>query len=148
MKDILSGDNMTITLTLSPKSDTKEKSSSSSDMSDKDKGDDSSSLITPIDGCTTIVVWFSAQGHTKSVAQKVVDVAGADEYEIVPEIPYTAADLNYNNDNSRANIEQNNPETRPAISGTLPDMGKYDTILLGYPIWWGKAPRENETAYF
>ena len=141
LKDILSGDNMTITLTLSPKSDTKEKSSSSSDMSDKDKDDDSSSLMTPIDGCTTIVVWFSAQGHTKSVAQKVVDAAGADEYEIVPEIPYTAADLNYNNDNSRANIEQNDPETRPAISGMLPDMGKYDTILLGYPIWWGKAPR-------
>ena len=147
LKELLSGTDMTITLTLSPGADSVSRDGILSDQNgDGDplsggEGGNSGSPGETTDGNKTIVVWFSAQGHTKAVAQKILEASSADEYEIVPAIPYTEADLNYNSDTSRANIEQNNGETRPAISGTFPDLGKYDTILLGYPIWWGKAPK-------
>ena len=62
-------------------------------------------------------------------------------YEIVPEEPYTEADLNYNDDNSRSTIEMNDPSARPAISGSVENMEQYDIVFIGYPIWWGEAPR-------
>lgn len=61
-------------------------------------------------------------------------------YEIVPQEPYTAADLNYNNSESRAAREKNDPSCRPAVAGGVNGMERYDTVLLGYPIWWGQAP--------
>ncbi|MDE6747387.1 MAG: flavodoxin, partial [Oscillospiraceae bacterium] len=64
-----------------------------------------------------------------------------DIYEIVPETPYTAADLNYNDSKSRSTIEMNDPNSRPAISGSVENMGQYDIVFIGYPIWWGDAPR-------
>ena len=65
----------------------------------------------------------------------------ADLYEIVPEEPYTREDLNYSNSDCRANREQNDPDARPAISGTLENPEDYDVVFLGYPIWWGQAPK-------
>ena len=62
-------------------------------------------------------------------------------YRIEPEEPYTSADLNYNNSSSRANREQNDPSARPAIAGSLENLSDYDIVFLGYPIWWGKAPK-------
>ena len=62
-------------------------------------------------------------------------------YEIVPAEPYTAADLNYNDRKSRTSIEMDDEACRPAITGELPDLTGYDTVLIGYPIWWGDAPR-------
>ena len=90
---------------------------------------------------TSMVVYFSATGTTKAEAELIARQTGAALYEITPEEPYSAADLNYNNDGCRANCEQNDDAARPAISGELPDLTNVDTIYLGYPIWWGKAPK-------
>ena len=88
-----------------------------------------------------LVVYFSATGTTKGVAEKLAEGLSADLYEIVPEEPYTDDDLNYNNSRSRTSIEMDDPACRPAIAGELPDLTAYDTIFIGYPIWWGDTPR-------
>lgn len=87
-----------------------------------------------------LVVYFSATGATKPLAEYAADTLNADIYEIVPEVPYTEADLAYYT-NGRADREQNDSSARPAISGNVKNMEQYDTILLGYPIWHGQAPR-------
>ena len=91
-------------------------------------------------GGKVLVAYFSATGNTRSVAEKVAEATGGDLFEIVPAQPYTAADLNYNTD-CRANAEQNDPDARPAISSTVENMERYDAVLIGYPIWWGRAPK-------
>ena len=88
-----------------------------------------------------LVVYFSATGTTRGVAEKLAEGLGADVYEIVPQEPYTDADLNWNNSKSRTSIEMNDEACRPAIAGELPDLTAYDTVLVGYPIWWGDTPR-------
>ncbi len=88
----------------------------------------------------TLVVYFSCTGTTELVAEYMMETLGADIYEIVPENPYTEADLAYYT-NGRADQEQNDPDARPAISGGVENMDTYDTIILGYPIWHGQAPR-------
>ncbi len=70
-----------------------------------------------------------------------MDALNADLYEITPAVPYTSADLDYGDDNSRSSIEMNDPSSRPAISGSVSNMGQYDIVFVGYPIWWGEAPR-------
>lgn len=92
-----------------------------------------------------LVVYFSATGNTRTLAESAAKALSADVYEIVPEQPYTSADLNYNDKSSRTTKEQNDSEARPAIKGEQPDLGKYDTIVLAYPIWWGQAPRIVDT---
>lgn len=87
-----------------------------------------------------LVVYFSCTGTTELVAEYVTEILGADSYQIVPENPYTEADLAYYT-NGRADQEQNDPDARPAISGGVENMDTYDTIILGYPIWHGQAPR-------
>lgn len=96
---------------------------------------------TKADGKQVLVAYFSATNTTEGVAEYVADVLGADLYEIVPEDPYTDADLNYNDNNSRSTIEMNDPSARPAISGSVENMEQYDIVFIGYPIWWGEAPR-------
>lgn len=91
-------------------------------------------------GTKTLVVYFSCTGTTELVVEYVKEILGADIYEIVPENPYTEADLAYYT-NGRADQEQNDPDVRPAISGGVENMDTYDTIILGYPIWHGQAPR-------
>ena len=88
-----------------------------------------------------LVAYFSATGTTEGVAEHIANGLNADIYEIVPEDPYTDADLNYNDNNSRTTIEMNDPSARPAISGSVDNMDQYDIVFLGYPIWWGEAPR-------
>ena len=88
----------------------------------------------------TLVVYFSCTGTTELVAEYMTEILGADSYQIVPENPYTEADLAYYT-NGRADQEQNDPDVRPAISGGVENMDTYDTIILGYPIWHGQAPR-------
>ena len=88
-----------------------------------------------------LVAYFSCTGTTKAVAEKIAELTGGDLYEIVPSDPYTAADLNYNNNNCRANREMNDPSARPAIAGAGIDFSAYDTVIIGYPIWWGTIPR-------
>lgn len=92
-----------------------------------------------------LVVYFSATGTTKGVAQKIASALGADIYEIKPAQPYTADDLNYSDSNSRSTREQNDSAARPAISGSAPSFAGYDRIYIGYPIWWGEEPRIMDT---
>ena len=89
---------------------------------------------------TAVVVVFSATGNTRGVAGKIAALTGADLREIVPAQPYTDADLNYSDGGSRTSKEQNDPDARPEIAEEISLEG-YDTVYLGYPIWWGKAPR-------
>lgn len=88
-----------------------------------------------------LVAYFSCTNNTEGIAKHILNAVDADEYEIVPEIPYTTADLNYSNSSCRANLEQNDASARPAISGGVSNMEDYDIIFLGYPIWWGQAPK-------
>ena len=92
-------------------------------------------------GSKVLVVYFSATGTTKKVAENIANGLNADIYEIVPEEPYTDDDLNYNDNNSRSTIEMNDPDSRPAISGSVENMEQYTTVFIGYPIWWYDAPR-------
>lgn len=88
-----------------------------------------------------IVVYFSATGNTEKVAEFISDCVDGTLYEIQPQVPYTAADLDYNNNNSRATTEQRNPDARPVIGGDKVNLENYDVVFIGYPIWWGKAPK-------
>ena len=94
---------------------------------------------------TTLVVYFSVTGNTKTIAENIAEGLQADIYEIVPEEPYTDADLNYNDNSSRSTQEMNDSSARPGISGTIENFEQYTTIYLGYPIWWGEAPRILDT---
>ncbi|MDO5398163.1 MAG: flavodoxin [bacterium] len=88
-----------------------------------------------------LVVYFSGTGNTKALAETIAETSGADIFEIVPEVPYTSADLNYNDNNCRANREMNDETARPAIANSIENIDEYDTIFIGYPIWWGTMPR-------
>ncbi len=88
-----------------------------------------------------LVAYFSATGTTRGVAEKIADATGGKLYEIAPSQPYTQEDLAYGNSSCRANNEQNSATARPAISGSVQDMAKYEVVYLGYPIWWSKAPK-------
>lgn len=93
------------------------------------------------DTVKVLVAYFSATNTTEGVAKTIADSLGADLYEIIPEQPYTDADLDYHDDKSRSTIEMNDPNARPAISGSVENMVQYDIVFIGYPIWWGEAPR-------
>lgn len=93
----------------------------------------------------TLVVYFSATGTTKGVAEKIAALTGAEIQEIVPAEPYTAEDLNYNDHSTRATVEQNTPDARPEIADGVMDLSGYDVIYVGYPIWWGEEPRIMDT---
>lgn len=93
----------------------------------------------------TLVAWFSATGETARAAGALARAAQADRYEIRPAQPYTAADLNWRDGRSRSSVEMRNPACRPALAGALPDLSRYDTVFVGFPIWWYEAPRIIET---
>ena len=92
-----------------------------------------------------LVAYFSASGVTKSYAEKLAKAADADLFEIKPEVPYTKADLDWMDKNSRSTVEMKNPDSRPEIAEKLADMAKYDTVFLGFPIWWYVAPTIVDT---
>ena len=100
----------------------------------------------PIPGLETgtngsvLMAYFSCTGTTEGIAEGIADITGASTFRIEAEEPYTAADLDYNVD-CRANREQNNPKARPAIKSMPDGLDRYDVVFLGYPIWWGEAPR-------
>ncbi len=97
------------------------------------------------EGGKILVAYFSVTNNTEGVAQKLVDGLGADLYEITPDQPYTDEDLDYGNSKSRTSVEMDDPSARPAISGSVENMEQYDVVFIGYPIWWGKAPRIMST---
>ena len=88
-----------------------------------------------------LVAYFSATGTTKRAAERLAKAAGADLFEIKPAAPYTGADLNWTDKKSRSSVEMNDPDSRPEIAGAIPDMADYDTVFIGFPIWWYTAPR-------
>ena len=88
----------------------------------------------------TLVVYFSATGTTKAAAQKLANEFNADLYEIVPEQPYSSADLNCRDKNSRSTIEMKDKSSRPAIKGCCENIADYDTVWIGFPVWWYTAP--------
>lgn len=90
---------------------------------------------------STIVVYFSQTGTTAAIGDTIADILSADKYVIEAKIPYTAADLNYNDNSTRATVEQRDSNARPEIAGVLPNLSSYDTVYIGYPIWWGQAPK-------
>ncbi|MCQ4022495.1 MULTISPECIES: flavodoxin [unclassified Ruminococcus] len=92
-------------------------------------------------GKKVLVAYFSATGTTKKLAEYAADAMDAELYEIVPQQPYTSADLDYGDKNSRSTKEMNDPGTRPEINGSVENMADYDIVFIGYPIWWGEAPR-------
>lgn len=96
-------------------------------------------------GKDVLVVYFSATGTTKGVAEKIADITGADIYEIVAAQEYTSDDLNYNDPDSRTSLEQNDPSMRPEIGSDEISFDGYSTIFIGYPIWWGQEPRIMDT---
>lgn len=97
----------------------------------------------PDEGAKILIAYFSATNNTEGIANHIKAILGddADLYEIVPETPYTSADLNYGDSSSRTTAEQNDANARPAISGGVENMEQYDVVFLGYPIWWGQAPK-------
>lgn len=92
-------------------------------------------------GTRVAVIYFSCTGNTRTAAERIRDLTGADLMELVPEQPYTSQDLDYNDESCRANQEQKDPAARPRIAGQPLDLSQYGTIYLGYPIWQGTAPR-------
>ena len=93
----------------------------------------------------TLVAYFSATGNTAKVAEKLAKVVEADLFEIKPEQVYTDADLNWRNEKSRSSIEMNDKTSRPAIANKVADMSQYDTVFVGFPIWWGREPSIIDT---
>ena len=88
-----------------------------------------------------LVAYFSNTNNTERIAKHLEAILDADLYQITPEVPYTAADLNYNDPECRANREQSDDSARPAISGSTGSLADYDIVFLGYPIWHGQAPK-------
>ena len=87
-----------------------------------------------------LVAYFSASGVTEKLAKNLAQAVNADLYEIKPEKPYTSADLDWRDKNSRSSVEMNDKTFRPAVSVKLENMLEYDTIYVGFPIWWYVAP--------
>ena len=87
-----------------------------------------------------LVVYFSATGTTKDAAQQLAEVTGADLHEIKPEQPYTDADLDWNDKQSRSSVEMQDKHSRPAITGKLQNMQEYNVVYVGFPIWWYTCP--------
>ena len=88
-----------------------------------------------------LVAYFSAGGVTAKLAKRLAEAIGADLHEIQPEIPYTDADLDWMNKKSRSSVEMSDPSSRPEIAEKIPHLADYDTVFLGFPIWWYVAPR-------
>ncbi|MDO4217174.1 MAG: flavodoxin [Bacteroidales bacterium] len=88
----------------------------------------------------SLVAYFSATGNTKKAAQMVAQVSGGELFEIVPQQPYSEADLDWTNKDSRSSVEMNNKSSRPTIASKVENIEQYEVIYVGFPIWWGIAP--------
>ena len=105
----------------------------------------SQQTVTTVQNNNTFVIYFSATGNTETVANYIADTLNADIYQIIPEQQYTSEDLDWTENSSRVNAEHNDPDFRPEIAGELPELSNYDTVFIGYPIWWGEAPNIVKT---
>lgn len=110
-----------------------------------DTAEDTKIVNNETDSVKIAVVYFSGTGNTKTIAETIAEETGADIFEIIPTQAYTEEDLNYNDDNCRANKEQNDDTARPEISNDLSATTEYDIVYLGHPIWWETVPRIIQT---
>ena len=92
-----------------------------------------------------LVAYFSASGVTAKLAEKLAEATGGDLFEIAPAEPYSAADLDWTDKKSRSTLEMNDEACRPAIAGEVADMAGYDTVFVGFPVWWYVEPRIIDT---
>ena len=115
-------------------------SGGSNSSSSQESSSDKSGTIDPGDG-NILVAYFSVTNNTEKIANYAKEHLGSDIFEIVPKQEYTAEDIAYNNSDCRANKEQNDASSRPEIKFSIDDISQYDTIVLGYPIWWSQAPK-------
>lgn len=92
-----------------------------------------------------LVAYFSASGTTAAVAKELAEAVGADLYEIAPAVPYTNADLDWTNKKSRSSVEMNDASSRPAIAAPVVNFDQYDTVFVGFPVWWYVEPRIIDT---
>lgn len=93
-----------------------------------------------LDNPKTLVAYFSATGTTADAAGKLAKITGGELFEIAPATPYTDADLDWHDKQSRSSVEMNDPKSRPALKGKKENMAAYEVVYIGYPIWWGVAP--------
>ena len=128
----------TVTLTKDDTSGQPDKTPVTPDNNAEQSPSDNSETQT---GTKSLVAYFSVTGNTKAFAEKIAALSGSDIFEIVPETPYTSDDINYSNDNCRANTEQHDENARPKILEKIENFENYDVIFLGYPIWWGTMPK-------
>ena len=98
-----------------------------------------------VTGNNTLVVYFSATGTTRGIAEKIAEITEADLYEITAAVPYTDEDRDWTDSDSRCSVEQNDPSVRPEISSSVISLESYSTVFIGYPIWFGQAPRIMDT---
>ena len=101
--------------------------------------------VKPEPDSDTLVIYFSRTGNTEKIAEYLIGITNADSYVIEAAVPYTDEDIKYQDDNCRANKEQNDKTVRPEIANPIDSIDSYDTIFLGYPIWWGQEPRIIDT---
>lgn len=92
-----------------------------------------------------LVAYFSASGVTKGVAKRLAQAVQGDLFEIAPPVPYSQADLDWRDPRSRSTVEMQDAASRPAVAGRAADMGRYDVVFVGFPIWWYQAPRIIQT---
>lgn len=92
-----------------------------------------------------LVAYFSVSGVTAKIASAIAEAENADLFEIRPAVPYTEADLDWRDKNSRSTLEMADPGCRPAITGTVENMNEYKTVFVGFPIWWGREPSVVDT---
>lgn len=92
-----------------------------------------------------LIAYFSVSGVTKRAAEQLASLTGADLYEIRPEKPYSREDLDWRNKQSRSSLEMKDPSSRPALAKSVPDVSSYDMVYIGFPVWWGVAPRPVNT---
>lgn len=92
-----------------------------------------------------LIAYFSASGVTATAAKRIADAVDADLYEIRPKQPYTSADLDWMDKNSRSTLEMNDPACRPAIAEPVQNIEQYDTVFIGFPVWWYVEPRIIDT---
>lgn len=119
--------------------------SASTNDTEASKADDTTAENNINNSSKTLVVYFSATGNTKGVAEQIASVTGADSFEILAAQPYTEDDLNWNDQNSRSTKEQNDKTIRPEIGSEKINLDGYDMIFIGFPIWWGEEPRIMDT---
>ena len=93
----------------------------------------------------SLVAYFSASGVTAKLSERLAKAIGADLFEIKPEVPYTDADLNWQDKNSRSSVEMNDRKSRPSISSRVENMSQYDVIFIGFPVWWYREPSIIDT---